>query len=1130
MDNKFQTFGYWQHIIIVLIGALLLALGLAVMIAWVYKIVPIIQVTEKSVPIMFNSGLCFFITGIAFLVYGMTFRFKKMFTKLMASILLIIASLTLIEYIFNINLEIDQLFVNDWFYNYGPHLGRMSGLTSTIFMLAAIVFFLSDTKSTIAAATQKGAIYLIFLICSLSVIGYALDVEHFLNLYSYTRMPIQTSMGGLILSLGLFQMHNLQFPSSDIKESAPNRVTLRAALILITIALISGFVGFSMLGTQYAKLAESALAESRDNKINLFLTEVERPIKELLALTSHQSFLNTFSKSQEKTIGQALMSEGFTGYKVYRKNKLVESAGTFVIPKIVIPIKLELPAKLIWNKGLFVDLEYSINKSNEVNTIVVEWPLKIAGILLNSRLGNTGEIRICTKLNPQSAKCLPSAFNSNPITSLHINKTAIPMEYALQGNKGVIEAVDYRAAHVLGAYGPIGNTGLGIVAKINSSELFLPIRQKLYAVLPVILSMILIGLSLIYWRIKPLVKALLDSNHLVELSNKHLQNSEVKFRTVIENVSDGLITINDKGVVESLNPAAAKIFGYKENEVIDRNITMLMPPEFRDKHLHGLHRFLTTGEAHVVGKGAVELKGLHKNQSIFPLELSISEFKINDERFFSGIIRDITDRKRIDLMKNEFISVVSHELRTPLTSIKGSLGLLLGGVVGELSAEARKLLVIAENNCSRLVRLINDILDIEKIESGKMEFTLKPVAIKSIIEDSLHATKPFADKFDVKLHAINNDSDILVNGDPDKLLQVMTNLISNAVKFSPPHSEVIIKTELDSDKARVEVWDQGSGIPENFKKTIFQKFAQADSSTVRIHEGTGLGLSISKAIIEKMGGRIGFESNNGQGAKFYFELPLISSLLHPASLPRIENTILLCANDKNIIANLKQLMGDHQLKAKVATNIDIVKNVLSRDNISAIIIDLKMSNSFEFISEIKNLKMGVKIPIIVIALDDKATNQVQGNSFVIIDWLTKPLSRERITQAFNNLLEYLNKQNPMILHVEDDPDIALILSKMLGDGSNLTSVETLAKAKEKLATMTFDLVILDIMLPDGYGFELLSELSERKIPVIIFSAYDLPENYYEYVADHLVKSKTTNQQLINVVKEAIEPQHKRESL
>lgn len=243
-----------------------------------------------------------------------------------------------------------------------------------------------------------------------------------------------------------------------------------------------------------------------------------------------------------------------------------------------------------------------------------------------------------------------------------------------------------------------------------------------------------------------------------------------------------------------------------------------------------------------------------------------------------GIIQDITERKRVEQLKEEFVSIVSHELRTPLTPITGVLALLAGGGGGELSERAQKMVDLALRNSHRLLYLIDDLLDIQKMSSGQMDFHMRELKLGEVVRESLRINVSLEHQNDVKFTFDNHAPEAKVRADKGRLIQVMTNLLSNAAKFSPPNSTVDILLECPSEEVvRVSVSDDGPGIPEEFRHRVFEKFAQADSSSTRKHGGTGLGLTIAKSIVERMDGSIGFHTETGDGTTFYFELPLVGS-------------------------------------------------------------------------------------------------------------------------------------------------------------------------------------------------------------------------------------------------------------
>ena len=238
---------------------------------------------------------------------------------------------------------------------------------------------------------------------------------------------------------------------------------------------------------------------------------------------------------------------------------------------------------------------------------------------------------------------------------------------------------------------------------------------------------------------------------------------------------------------------------------------------------------------------------------------------------------EITERKRQEQLKNEFIATVSHELRTPLTAIMGSVGFLAGGAGGTLPDSVMRLLTIAHGNCKRLVRIVNDILDIEKIESGKMAYDQKPTEVRALVEQAIEANQRVAEDFGVTVRLDEAAARGVVIADPDRLTQVMTNLLSNAIKFSARNTEVFVAIENGGEAIRISVRDHGPGIPDAYKDRIFDKFVQVDATDRREKGGTGLGLSIAKQIVTQLGGVVGFDAAPGGGTIFTVVLPASGS-------------------------------------------------------------------------------------------------------------------------------------------------------------------------------------------------------------------------------------------------------------
>ncbi|MBC8338589.1 MAG: PAS domain S-box protein [Alphaproteobacteria bacterium] len=318
-----------------------------------------------------------------------------------------------------------------------------------------------------------------------------------------------------------------------------------------------------------------------------------------------------------------------------------------------------------------------------------------------------------------------------------------------------------------------------------------------------------------------------------------------------------------------VNHGARENLGYSIDELYEMTAVDLKPEIPLAKFMEIIEP-LRTGEEKVIQFETIHRR---KDGSDYPVDVHLELAHRERPPVFVAIILDITDRKAADRMKNQFLSTVSHELRTPLTSIQGALGLIRGGAAGEVTKEAMSMLDIAHDNSNRLISLINDILDIEKMESGKIEYDMTPLLLEPLLEMAIQANREYAGQHDVYLVFKDTVPGGMVRGDHDRLMQVLANLLSNAAKFSPEGSDVTVSMMRVDGAFRVSVTDNGPGVPEEFHDKIFEKFQQADASDTRKMGGTGLGLSITRAIIEDHGGHLDFTAPPEGGATFYFDLP-----------------------------------------------------------------------------------------------------------------------------------------------------------------------------------------------------------------------------------------------------------------
>ncbi|MEQ9197842.1 MAG: ATP-binding protein [Parvibaculum sp.] len=496
---------------------------------------------------------------------------------------------------------------------------------------------------------------------------------------------------------------------------------------------------------------------------------------------------------------------------------------------------------------------------------------------------------------------------------------------------------------------------------------------------------------------------------------------------------------------------------------------------------------------------------------------------------WDGSLVDITEQKQTESLKAEFVSTVSHELRTPLTSIRGSLGLVVGGAAGELPEKAKGLLRIALSNCERLVRLINDILDIEKIESGRMQFDVKEQPLYPLVESAIDAGRDYLSDRNISFSLEDGAPGAVVSVDADRMHQVMTNLLSNAVKFSPPGGEVSVRTRRTPNGIlRISVRDRGPGIPEEFRSRVFGRFEQADGSDTRAQAGTGLGLNITKAIVERFDGRISFDSEPGIGTVFHVDLPEVAAprgidlslLTGSTPAPRQCGERVLVVEDDEDTANiLCNLLGQEGIECDIALDMASAKALLARNRYMAITLDIRLGvdSGLSLLQDLRNSGRQRPPVIVISGYVDETRLSLNGSAVGIVDWLDKPVDVARLRAAVEKVRSLRHAVKPSILHIEDDEDVLQVMAMALGSDVEVAFARTFGEAREQLFDRTFDVVILDLDLPDGWGTDLLAFVPSTTA-VIVFSASEIEGALAEKVEAALTKTRMSEIAIADIVR------------
>jgi PAS domain S-box-containing protein len=502
------------------------------------------------------------------------------------------------------------------------------------------------------------------------------------------------------------------------------------------------------------------------------------------------------------------------------------------------------------------------------------------------------------------------------------------------------------------------------------------------------------------------------------------KHADEQFRLAIEAAPTGMLLMDLSGSIVLLNAQIEKLFGYPRSELLGRPIEILVPERFR-ANIPDFRKGLFSAPMARAG----DLYGLRKDGSEVPIEIGLNPLPTSDGEFVLSSILDVSQRLEVDRIRNEFVSTVSHELRTPLTSIRGSLGLLQSGAMGALPKKAAAMVAIAYKNSGRLVRIINDILDIGAIEAGKLMLKMSIVPLAELLQQSVEGNAGLAGKCGIRFVLEPVSADDRVLADPDRLMQVVANLLSNAAKFSPPGAEVRIRVRPSSTTTRVEVADSGAGIPEAFKAHIFEKFAQADASATRRFEGTGLGLSIARKLMEAMGGSIGFASIVDQGSVFYIELPRMDAapamlrttrlsetaaykvLVNFASATEVGSSaipprLLYVEDDEDLISVIRAALAD-RVEIVPARTLQDAERLLREEEFGLVILDQSLpdGDGITLVDLIAGYA-GHSVPIIILSAADVPQDIYRKVAAVLIK------SQVSAAQVATTILSYLAPMGP----------------------------------------------------------------------------------------------------------------------
>lgn len=1103
---------------VILIGLLIIMISTCVIVGWFFYIPQMVQIFPGYIGMVFNTAFCFLIVGFSFLVSAYhKDKIKNLVYLYTGAILIIFPSIVLSQNIFGIDLNIDQLFTEAWLNDPNPHPGRMAPNTCLAFIMVGLTFILLPFSYRKAAIVlMQLNVLIIMMMGIIAITSYSLKLELIYEAFNFTRMSLHTAVTMIIVSIGFWLLlwKNTWFHQFyELNED--KKILMVSSVILLCVSFTAGVAGYTILAHESEKNIQMLFQYALNEKVHAFESSINQAIRSSDMVYQNDAIMNkidNYLKDPQKnrlTLNWNNFKQlGVSSLQITdSNNKTIFNMGEATDKALKLKVKVSKSSNmyLIWQNGFELQSVKNLNQNGKslailkLNYTLTQLTKKF---LYDSWMDSSTEFQICTQESLNQAICFPNRFKKESYNlKLTREQFYSPMYYALKGEYGVQVLHDYRNKQVVAAYSPIGTFKLGLVLKTDSTELFAPIRKNLNIVLPLVGLIIILGSILLYYQVQPLVARMINSE-------KNLRASEERLKLAVGSTSDGLWDWDINTDTVYYSPRFKEIIGYAENELTNSREEFIsrLHPEDRENTLATLN-------AHIKDKTPynVEYRLKRKDGTYAWINARghASWDKEGKPVHVSGFITDITQRKEVEKLKNEFVSTVSHELRTPLTSIRGSLELISTGVAGVIPEKAVRLINIAQKNCERLILLINDILDIQKIESGQMRFVLQWVNIREVIASAIELNKGYGEKFNVSFKAKEPIIDTQVYVDRDRLMQVLSNLMSNAVKFSPQQGTVEIQTQDLGNRVRICIIDHGPGIPKEFYSRIFNKFAQADGSTVKQQGGTGLGLNISKTIIERFGGTIDFTSELDKGTIFYFDLPKPDQPeIEPPTQDIIhKNKILICEDDKDIAHLIKGILNTNGFVVDIAFTAQQAKKLIATNHYAGLTLDLVLpdADGLKLIHEIRENPKTRSLPIVVISImAEEGKHAFKGNAVGVIDWLPKPINQERLVEAIHKM-PMDQKKNVLIYTSEEDENIVSLDN--LANEFSIIHANDLETAETYLSKHEISLILWYISGSREQQFQFLDIVGS--IPVIILSETNVSQEISNKVASAMIKSEFT---------------------
>ncbi len=651
-----------RRLLPLLLGGAIALLGLVVMSGWLLEVRAMVEFRTGLVAMVFNTALCFTLTGAALLLPALMRRPMALLQNIIGATVALLCALVLVEHVFDQDLGVDWAFLHVWLRDGNVRPGRLAPNTAIGFMLAGACLIL---MTRIASKAHERLFHvLVFCIGGIGMtglVGYAIAPDQLFGWARSARMALHTAVGMVALAVALWaSWYHLQRAAGTRFFGLDDRIGFMSAAILSVSTLTAGLTGFVF----HQAILEQSLREKLQFRLDGQRRVIFTVITEARSTSKHaRRDRQLLAHARALADGNAndadlrllhadindLLRSGFDGVTLSAPDgrALYQAGARTAAPG---PQALDLPdsdqesARLRWDDHVVLDTSAPLLQDGVVFArldLRQRLPILQTQLFDLRGLGKTGEIVLCAG-RPATLVCLPSGRQTSTyvVERLNIAGLPLPMSFAVDGQEGLVATLDYKGNNVMAAYAPLA-ANLGLVVKQDTTELYSVVRTQLKFVVPALFVLLLGGAMLMRLQIRPLVARLVRSER--EANDKQLE-----VNALVASVGEGIMTINERGLIESFNQAAASIFGYAALEVIGKSVQMLMPPEMRHSHETGMRHYLSSGQARVIGKPNVELPGLRKDGTRFTLELTVNEIRFETRRVFVGVVRDITERKRVE--------------------------------------------------------------------------------------------------------------------------------------------------------------------------------------------------------------------------------------------------------------------------------------------------------------------------------------------------------------------------------------------------------------------------------------------------------------------------------------------------